>query len=485
MASFPGDRFEDSYRRNEMSNNKLSRRDFLRAAAATGAGVAAAGALPALAQDATPTPLPLPEGSAGTLTIIHRTEYFEAIQTQWVDAVNAFAADNGLKAELSTANPEAFGDFLGKMQAAVAAGNPPDLAYQTNISNQNMAVLGIVEDVGDVVEEAQNQVGKLLTGVNADTNCTYQDVWYAVPYIGNGQGIFMRGDKLDETGMKPEDLPTWDDRRDACLAMSDPAGEFWGWGLTINQSGDGYGFLVGLIQSFGGHFTDETGTIVQFDSPETVAAVEWLAETYDRNGKYADMLPPGVESWGDISNNEAYLAGSIGYTQNAFSVYAQAKRDENPVYPVTILLTNPLGPANIDRNGGSTSGYLNIFKGAANVDAAKALALHLLSPEVFAPMASLGAGLFMPVYEDLWTGDLMASDRNFEIIRQQMSVEKAFIGTSWPAQPNPLIGAIQPTGLIEGMVANAVTGRMTPQEAVTDAHNKIVQIFEEGGAMQP
>ena len=102
--------------------------------------------------------------------------------------------------------------------------------------------------------------------------------------------------------------------------MSGP--DFYGWGLTPNQSGDGYGYLVLLIQAFGGHFTDETGQIVQFNSPETVAAYEWLAETYDRNGKYAAMLPPGVESWNDTGNNEAWLAGSIGYTHNAFRVYA-------------------------------------------------------------------------------------------------------------------------------------------------------------------
>ena len=55
------------------------------------------------------------------------------------------------------------------------------------------------------------------------------------------------------------------------------------------------------------------------------------------------MLPPGIESWGDISNNEAYLAGKIGYTHNAMSVYAQANRDGNPVFPNTIMMTVPTG----------------------------------------------------------------------------------------------------------------------------------------------
>ena len=53
------------------------------------------------------------------------------------------------------------------------------------------------------------------------------------------------------------------------------------------------------------------------------------------------MLPPGVESWNDVGNNEAYLAGKIGYTHNAFSVYAAVKRDNNPVFGGTVLLTAP------------------------------------------------------------------------------------------------------------------------------------------------
>jgi hypothetical protein len=34
------------------------------------------------------------------------------------------------------------------------------------------------------------------------------------------------------------------------------------------------------------------------------------------------------------------------------------------------------------------------------------------------------------------------------------------------------------------MMANAISGRMTPAEAVADAHEKIVILFEESGVMQ-
>ena len=68
--------------------------------------------------------------------------------------------------------------------------------------------------------------------------------------------------------------------------------------------------------------------------------------------------------------------------------------------------------------------------------------------------------------------------------KEQVSVEEPWIGASWPADPNPLIDAIRPQGILEQAMGNVIAGRMTADEAAQDAHQKIVDIFEEGGAMQ-
>ena len=466
-----------------MANRKLSRRDVLRGAAAGSAGLLIGGqGLPAFGQEKAPE-LDLPQGAAGKLTVIHRTEYFEAAQTAFRDTVTKFAAANNVELDISTTNPESFGDFMGKMSAAVRAGNPPDFAYTSNVSIPQMHLLDLVEDVTDVVDQAVSKYGNIMPGLNAAKTGQFDGRWKAIPFIGTTTGYYIRGDKLKEQGIDPASLKTFSDRREAALKMSGPG--FYGWGVTPNQSGDGFGYLTLAIQAFGGHFTDETGQIVQFDSPETVAAVEWLKETYDRNGKYAAMLPPGVESWTDTSNNEAFLAGQIGYTHNAFSVYAQAKRDKNPVYDNIVLLPAPRANNGDSRDGGNVGGWLTIFKGSKNVDLAKKLALDLLDPANFGRMAELGGVLFTPAYANLWTDELLASDPNLAIIKQQVSVENPFLGQSWPANPNAGVDAIRAQGVVEQMVANAISGRMTPADAVKDAHQKMVDIFEEGGMMQP
>jgi multiple sugar transport system substrate-binding protein len=324
-----------------------------------------------------------------------------------------------------------------------------------------------------------------MQGINAQRIGMIDGKWVAVPFIANATGVFFRGDKLKEKGIDPASLKTWSDRREAALAISDPDNEFWGWGLTVNQSGDGWGVASGILNAFGGHFTDETGQIVQFDSPETVAAYEFVKETYDRNGKYAAMLPPGVESWGDSSNNEAWLAGKVGFVQNQFSVYAASKRDNVSFFKDTVVLRAPEANNGDSRDGGAVGGWLTIFKGSQNVELSKKLALALLDPTNFTQMSSLAGGLFMPAYESLWTPELVAVDPNFAIIKEQVSVAEPFIGASWPAQPSAAIDAIRAQGVLEQSMGNVISGRMQPADAVKDAHQKIVDLFEEGGIIQP
>lgn len=462
-----------------MKPNKMSRRDFLRAAGigfvATGAGLS----VPTMfAQDATPVPLPV--GAAGKLTVIHRTEYFEVVQQMFRQTVETFASAKGADLDISTANPEIFGDFTAKMLAAVQAGNPPDIGYH-QLSIQQMYSLDIVEDVTDLVDQLVGLYGAPIPAL-AEFNAKIDGRWWAVPFMSYTGAWFARRDKFEEKGIDVNSLDTWDNRREACLEVSDPSNNFYGWGMTINRSGDGHGLISGVIQAFGGTFVDETGLKVTFNSPETVAAVEWLNETYTSE-KYKPMLPPGVESWTDVSNNEQYLAGTVAMTLNQPSVYAAAKANNNPIFEHTAVLHAPKWlDGSLPEAGGS--GWITIFKGAPNIELAKELVLDLLAPANYTPMVQNGGGLFLPAYRDLWTEDVMGADPNFEVFREILLNPDVFYGMSHPAPPNALVDQINAASITSQMMANVTTGAMTAEEAVADAHNKIVQIFEEGGAMQ-
>ncbi len=84
-----------------------------------------------------------------------------------------------------------------------------------------------------------------------------------------------------------------------------------------------------IIQAFGGRAVDETGKKVTFNSPETVAGVQWLADVYTKP-EYKKALPPGVESWTDTSNNEAYLAGKLGHHHKCAVCIRQGQKGQKP-----------------------------------------------------------------------------------------------------------------------------------------------------------
>jgi multiple sugar transport system substrate-binding protein len=366
------------------------------------------------------------------------------------------------------------------MLAAVQAGNPPDLGYHT-LSVPQMYSLDIVEDVSDVVEQLISKYGAVVPAV-AEFNAKIDGKWWAVPFSCNSGAWYGRKDVFEPGGFDLKTLDTWDKRRDAALAISNADKKIWGWGMTINKSGDGHGLIIGVIQSFGGSFTDETGTKVVFNSPETVKAVEWLAETYTSD-KYKPMLPPGVESWTDTSNNEAYLAGTVAMTLNQPSVYAKAKADKNPVFENTVVMHPPKTLDGRLLEGGNIF-WLTIFKGAKNVDLAKQLITNMLDPANFIPVSKVGGGLNMPAYKNMWTDEVMGVDPNFLTFRDILFNPDLYYGNSHPAKPNALVDAILAAAIPSQMMANVTTGGMSAADAVKDAHDKIVQIFEEGGVPQ-
>ena len=107
----------------------ITRRRMLRSSAATGVGLLAAGSgFPVLGQD---KPESRPAGGLRRQADRHPPHRVFRSRRRRCSAkiVTDFAEANNAELDISTTNPESFGDFLGKMTAAVKAGNPPDLAY--------------------------------------------------------------------------------------------------------------------------------------------------------------------------------------------------------------------------------------------------------------------------------------------------------------------------------------------------------------------
>ncbi len=244
-------------------------------------------------------------------------------------SIKKFADTTGTKIENSLVQADA-GDVVAKIDAEVKGGVARDLAFMTDSRFvAQFQALGDLEDVTDVVKALTAKYGEPCA--EAKNFCVFDGKWFAIPYHFIGIGSFLRKDWMQDKGITPKDIYSWEELRDLCLEISDPAKRRFGWGMTVNRSGDGNGMIEALINAYGGSIASNDGRKVTFNSPETVQAVTFLGDIYT-NPKYKPMLPPGIASWTDTSNNENWLAGILGYTRNQFSVYADSRTKKNPVH---------------------------------------------------------------------------------------------------------------------------------------------------------
>jgi multiple sugar transport system substrate-binding protein len=473
------------------TRSNWSRRQFL--------GVSALGALSLAAcgggnEPAAPqVNVEVPEGvlkeassfKGSNLGMLSQKLYSERANAALDRSAQAFAKATGTTIENSLLSSDT-GDLVAKTDAAVKAGNPRDLAFfnDTRFVAQ-FKNLGDLEDVTDVVQALTAQYGEPAS--ETKNFCSFDGRWYAIPYQFVGSGAFIRKDWLQEKGIPLKDSYDIAELRDICLEISDPAKRRFGWGVTVNRSGDGNGFIENVINSYGGSITANDGRKVTFNSPETVDAVAFLGDIYT-NSKYKPMLPPGIESWTDSSNNENWLAGILGHTRNQYSVYADSKADGNPVYEATHAFVGSTGPATDRPIAYGQSQAFVIFKGAKNPGLAKVLAKYLVSGSALLNVSKDATGQAMPAWAKIWDEDpfYTTGDQSFPILRklaQQPLPISTKTGNTFPQAPSPGQQATLQAYVLTDMMQQVVQGAPA-KDAVAAAHQKIVAIFEQQGLKQ-
>ncbi|MFY1671322.1 extracellular solute-binding protein [Plantactinospora sp. WMMB334] len=411
--------------------------------------------------------------------------YSTAANDMLDSSVKKFADTTGTKIENSLVQADA-GDVVAKIDAEVKGGVARDLAFMTDSRFvAQFQALGDLEEVTDVVEALTARYGEPCA--EARHFCVFDGKWFAIPYHFIGIGSFLRKDWMQEKGIAPKDVYTWEEVRDLCLAISDPGRRRFGWGMTVNRSGDGNGMIEALINSYGGAIASNDGRKVTFDSPETVQAVTFLGDIYT-NPKYRSMLPPGVASWTDTSNNENWLAGVTGYTRNSFSVYADSKTKKNPVYGNTHVFSDCIGPATDKSLLFGQSQAFVVFKGARNAALAKLLAQYLVSAPALVGVAKEAPGLAMPAWEKVWDADpfFTSGDPAFSMLRtmsQQPLPLSTRNGLAFPQTASAGQQAVVAAYVLTDMMQQVIQGT-TPAQAVTAAHAKMVQIFTQQGLPQ-
>jgi multiple sugar transport system substrate-binding protein len=461
------------------------------APAATTAPAAAATTAPAAAKPtaaAQAAPAFTKANINGKFTIVQSRDFHPDHNAFIESKIKEFATQQGYPLDHSYI--EAFagaGNVVDKLTATVQAGEPPDILIHTLGSSQ-LRFLDIIEDVSNIEAEVEKQHGKVFAGYT--TAHKLEGKWWAVPHFGRTNGVFYRQSAFKEAGIDAASLDSYEKLRDAALKISKPDKEFWGWGRTANRSGDGDGTVRDLIFQSGGQLTDETGQIVVLNKEPyraaAIAGLTFLKEIYT-DAKWASMLPPGVGGWTDPSNNEAWLAGKIGITANAGTVYAKAVVDQNPVADDTYMMLVPKGVGPKAKQLLGDGGSMNFFimKGAKNREAAEQLIKYMSTPDIYKQMFKISTGYVYPAREWGWDEPEIKESKYAQHItdvwRKVVNDPSGYLGSPYPGPPTAQVNALDNSNFFTDMFGEILGGKSV-EDTLASAHDRAVRTFKEFGA---
>ena len=296
-------------------------------------------------------------------------------------------ANPGVKVEMSYYSYE---DYSKAMPAALAAGNPPDLAFgdPTAPNTPNFVKAGQLDPLGPLVEK-YGWADRLQPGVITFYNPLYGGDTYGIPLFAAERGIFYNKDILAKVGGT---VPTTLDELEALLAKVKAAGytplfmgsadkygvDYYWLGLALDylSTGDWKAFTEGTMTWKPG--TPWGGEDVR---KGTERLLKWKDAGYF-NDDYA-ALPAD-----DLS--KGFVAGKIFAIANGTNLNASIKA-ANPAFEVGFMNWPALDASSTEHLYISDPGQILILpKDSKHKDHAVALMDWLLSPEVGMMFANEG-----------------------------------------------------------------------------------------------
>jgi len=276
--------------------SRVSRRNLLKTAAATAAGIAAwGGRAPLFAQQR-------------KLHFLLNSNFRPAFDVELRKLAAEYQKLSGVEiaTEMILNN-----DVPGRLTAAVESGTGMDLSV-VQWNQAHIYANGLV-DVSDVVADSGgDKIYPALRGANQVGGVFRAFPWYVITSAPTYNKAMC--DKLGIT--KYPD--TFDELLVAGKKMKQ-AGTPVGWCLG-HTNGDGAFGNYPIFWSFGAMEVDDKGKVA-INSKEARLAIEWMRQFW------ADACDESGMGWGDASNNQAFLAQQIAMAYNPSSIYLKARSD--------------------------------------------------------------------------------------------------------------------------------------------------------------
>jgi len=458
---------------------RRSRRDVLRTTGAVALGAALAGPLAACAseEDAGPGGPAAPAGGAPQETFAEPSKklsgdlkillwsHFVPSHDQWFDR---FAKEWGGKVGVNVAVDHIDqAQITTRIAAEISAGQGHDvIQFIAPLAQFEPGVL----DMKDVTEEANKRWGTQLdlcrrSSFNPKTGkyYAYSPGW--VPDPGN-----YRKSLWEPVGL-PNGPTTWDELLRGGAEIKKSKGVQMGLGMS--QEIDSNMILRALMWSYGASIQNEAEQVV-LNSPETVAAVEFMARLFK------ETMTNEVFSWNAASNNQGLVAGKLSYIVNSISAWRTAQ-GTNPPVADDVFFVKPLSGPKAQLAAQHVLYNWIVPKHAANPDAAKEFLLHYTS--------NFAAATYASKLYDFSAWSQLTPNLNTWLTNDPFGAKPAdklaFLreATQWstnigyPGPANTAEGEVFNTFIIPNMFARVARGQQPAQQSVAAAEAQVKAVF--------
>ena len=436
--------------------SKFTRRDVIKlGAGAALVGAAGARIAPAAAQEVKFTP-----EKGAKLRVLRWKQFVQGDIDAYMANTKKFTEATGIEVRVDT---EGWEDVRPKAAVAANIGAGPDIIIGTNDDPHKFPEKLI--DLTDLADYLGNKYGGWYETARAYG--TRNKRWIALPQGAAGACLNYRISHVKAAGFEtfPKDPPGLLKLCQNLKKNNTPCGFALG-----HATGDGNTWTHWCLWSHGGKVVDAKNNVV-LDSPETVAALEFVKQLYP-------TMIAGTLTWLDPSNNKAFLAGECSLTNNGISIYYVAKNSKEPALQAIAQDMDhanfPIGPI-----GRPTEFNLMLqayaFKYSKYPNAVKEYLRFMWEKEQYDPWMVASNGYISGPLAYYATNPIWTADPKNTPFRDAVKImlQNGYAGTLGFAS-----AAVMGDFIVTDMFAEAASGAQTPKDAAKRAAERAKRYYQ-------
>ena len=386
-------------------------------------------------------------------------------------------------------------EVFGKVQAALAAGQPPDFLFSTVGTTSGAAQWAYDDRLVDL----EDAIGPVLDLFDADAievstlldGSTGRRGLYALPMGRASNHLHIWNSLLERAGFTLADIPTkweafwsfWCDQVQPAVRKALGRDDIWGVGLPMSAGASDTSDQILQFELAYGTTWLGIDRHLQVDDPAVrkgmVTALDAYTAIY-RKG----CTPPNSVSWTSLGNNKAFLAQTVVMTANSsLSIPAALKRERPDDYQRNAATID--WPAALNGRPLVIYGYVNravVFKEGGHGAAAAQFIRFLTQEGWLAHWLDFMGDQFMPPMRKLVEQPFWLDPSDPHRMRAAIQIltrthfDDSTLGVRDYERQSPRISAENVWG---NAVHRVAADGISPEQAVDDAITRIKQILSE------